>query len=646
MKIIEKIEIRHFRSFGVETTIADLKNLNIFSGGNDSGKSNILRALDLFFNFQNPGFIFNLNEDFSESEKDRQIGLKKKTNIIEITVHFFSETKNVAANRSDKFAIRRQFNEYGYRGQTYILQKESDDKNSFFQRIKRELSSIEYKDFKKTVKIIGDSQLEINDETDFWGKGNTQLFKTKKSISNTVNRIKYFYVPAIRDRDFFEKLIRDFISRVRETFEDVGMEKLSEVEDSLEKYSRIFFSHAPFLGKDPKFRIPKDLNTFFSQFDIGTWHGSRISFRNRGDGIQAHLVPEFLHFLSSDIKKDGELKIPIGKYFIWAFEEPENSCEYSKAQEIADLLVKYSHDKEHNQIFVTSHAFNFLSLNGEGVGLYRVFKDGDNSSVFGPIPEDEGEKEKQLKLFRPKHIERVNLEQEIGMPELMKKISEVWEKDMEEKRMIQKELNGFKKPTIFTEGKTDVQILQAAYDKLGGASQFWEFCFYNISPTNSGWWCRNLQAFAENHLDKLGKSAICLFDKDPAGIESFNKIKGLPKKSDGILGRKSGAIFIGAILLPIPIAEANNYKRNIIDNAGITKEMYFFEIEDYLAKDSVVASKFTHMNKYETDFNITNIPKIKESSKTSFADFIEQNKATIDFTPFKPLFEQIKNCFK
>ena len=44
MKIIDKIEIKHFRSFmgstkEYEAAIYDLKDLNIFSGANDSGKS-------------------------------------------------------------------------------------------------------------------------------------------------------------------------------------------------------------------------------------------------------------------------------------------------------------------------------------------------------------------------------------------------------------------------------------------------------------------------------------------------------------------------------------------------------------------------------------------------------------------------------
>lgn len=47
MKIIKKIEISYFRS----VYSVDLKNvddLNILIGGNDSGKSNILKALNLF----------------------------------------------------------------------------------------------------------------------------------------------------------------------------------------------------------------------------------------------------------------------------------------------------------------------------------------------------------------------------------------------------------------------------------------------------------------------------------------------------------------------------------------------------------------------------------------------------------------------
>ena len=75
MKIIEKIELKNFRSFlGTKKTneavIEDVKDLNIFSGSNDSGKSNILRALNLFFNNEiDNNHQFNFDTEFCMVKK-------------------------------------------------------------------------------------------------------------------------------------------------------------------------------------------------------------------------------------------------------------------------------------------------------------------------------------------------------------------------------------------------------------------------------------------------------------------------------------------------------------------------------------------------------------------------------------------------
>ena len=56
---ITKIHIENFRS--IKSIDADLAQLAIFVGKNDCGKSNILRALNLFFNDEtNPGIEFSL----------------------------------------------------------------------------------------------------------------------------------------------------------------------------------------------------------------------------------------------------------------------------------------------------------------------------------------------------------------------------------------------------------------------------------------------------------------------------------------------------------------------------------------------------------------------------------------------------------
>ena len=88
MKIIEKVEIKHFRScLGTPQRyifeITDLAKLNVFSGANDSGKSNILRALNLFFNNEiASGIPFEFDRDFFIGKKDA--GHK----VIEVSIHF------------------------------------------------------------------------------------------------------------------------------------------------------------------------------------------------------------------------------------------------------------------------------------------------------------------------------------------------------------------------------------------------------------------------------------------------------------------------------------------------------------------------------------------------------------------------------
>ena len=66
MQIIKEIKISYFRSFGQNVHIKNLNHLNVISGKNDSGKSNILKALNLFFTENKVDFYndFNFDRDF------------------------------------------------------------------------------------------------------------------------------------------------------------------------------------------------------------------------------------------------------------------------------------------------------------------------------------------------------------------------------------------------------------------------------------------------------------------------------------------------------------------------------------------------------------------------------------------------------
>ena len=91
---------------------------------------------------------------------------------------------------------------------------------------------------------------------------------------------------------------------------------------------------------------------------------NNISLKYRGDGIQAKLIPEILYFIAlkeSTLKQSNVVKgEKIKKYFIWGFEEPENSYEYRNIKILANRFVKIF--SKQAQIFITTHSKEFLSL--------------------------------------------------------------------------------------------------------------------------------------------------------------------------------------------------------------------------------------------------------------------------------------------
>lgn len=109
------------------------------------------------------------------------------------------------------------------------------------------------------------------------------------------------------------------------------------------------------------FELP-DLINLFQTLNVQT--GNDISLSSRGDGIQAKLIPEILYFISVKEKQFKQTKIIKGekvkKYFLWGFEEPENSYEYKNLRLLADRFVDVF--SKNAQIFITTHSKEFLSL--------------------------------------------------------------------------------------------------------------------------------------------------------------------------------------------------------------------------------------------------------------------------------------------
>lgn len=404
MDIIKKIQIKHFRSFlgspsEYSLVVEDVRDLNLFSGGNDSGKSNFLRALNLFFNNK----INNI--DTLNFEKDFFIGKQNKTQkVIEISIDFdLSKILDRDRFLPAKFRISKFFDRNGFRNFLYTFSLNGKKVN---------IDSRSEQNAEVTKYFVEQAISEKEKEN-----ASRKEWRYRAKFSGFLNTISFEYIPAIRDNNYFsllcgrvilqlklrednsldklereKKQIKDYKKtlnnkgttedfrkllndenerqkRVQEIDKELKSKRyinkaISSLEEQINTNSNSLLKSINFL--ESEFKIGTNLQEFFNGFDIGTGINKNISFKSRGDGIQAKYIPEMLEFLST---------ISPQKYYIWGYEEPENSAEYSNQKILSESLIEqFSKTK---QIFLTTHSEQFLSLyneNSMNVSLYHVKK--------------------------------------------------------------------------------------------------------------------------------------------------------------------------------------------------------------------------------------------------------------------------------
>jgi len=401
MKIIQKIKIKKFRSIKQEEIILD--DITIFSGRNNSGKSNILRALNLFFNGEsNFGQKYTHERDYNLAYTANARGKRE----IEIALYFKGQG-NGALSRD--FHIVRRFGKnlegsYEYYSDDEKIQQEIDKKNG---NILREFTGF-------------------------------------------LNKLVYYYVPAVRDKSFVKNLFLLF-ERLLESDEEGFRKKITELSDILKTKSEN-------ISKDFKsfLKIPAHASLSTSIADVlsaivinvqsgikiekksgeGRIHPQTVDLFSSGDGVLMSYIPHFLAYIANSMSR---------KYFIWGFEEPENSLEYSKAQEIADKFQKDFNKS--SQILITTHSPAFIKLkNKTDVKFYRIYIDPHDPTQESKIRTIEQLERDLSKLPEPTKTKQYELlEQELGFVEMSNDIEDYLKKWKEEKEQQEKKIEEIQK---------------------------------------------------------------------------------------------------------------------------------------------------------------------------------------------------------
>lgn len=308
MKIIEKVEVSYFRS-AYSLSLAKCEDVNILIGQNDAGKSNVLKALNLFFNNETElKYPVEFLEDLSRSRAEEARAAKGKTTIwIKVTFRNYENWQSLP----NKFVVKKTWTRYSDQPETVVV-------------------------------------------------GNRDIPNT--TLGRFLSKIAFHYVPAVRGRDIFTH----YLTMLHDALIDDERAGISEASTGL--VNRINQSTADMaadiearLGFESSIGMPRDLKHLFTALDFTTkFAHHEVPLKRRGDGIQARHIPFILSFVASQSRKNH----------IWGYEEPENSLEMGRAFDLADQFQ--ADFAKTNQIFLSTHSPAFYSLGHDNVRKWLI----------------------------------------------------------------------------------------------------------------------------------------------------------------------------------------------------------------------------------------------------------------------------------
>lgn len=330
MKVISKIRIEGFRSIkNSSDSLESLENFNAFVGLNNSGKSNILRALNVFFSgYTDLGAVMNFSNDYyrydlhkKRTRKNIQIAV---TFLLPDNFKFPKKLSDVKTLLGKKFTITKRWDKSSNIPDYFL--NNNEEKSSLEQReqIDQFLALINFRYIPNRVLPIEIIKSEHQALKDVLIR---RLGKEGKESSATFDVIQ-----KVSDR-----LIRNLAERLNKMSKGVNRVRLS---------------------------TPKNWADMVFAFGYKLGDGQvELEDSSQGSGIQSLLMLETLYLIDKDYFQQFGWR----QAAIWAIEEPESSLHSSMEAQVAAFLNTISNDKlSRLQIFSTTHSDLILQYADKG----------------------------------------------------------------------------------------------------------------------------------------------------------------------------------------------------------------------------------------------------------------------------------------
>lgn len=424
---IRNLAISDFRS--IRRLDERIEPLTVLVGNNDSGKSNILRALNLFFN--------------EETDRLSQLDFDNDYN-------YFSNPNQ----RAKEIVVRLELTlPQSYRennGDIIVWEKKwRADAN-----LTRHLYSSEYHGIRLSTSTRGNE------------KRDKVSLSRNSNVHSLLSKIKFEYIPAVRDSEYFDSLRARIYQTIAEVTARSFRESSEDFQTSINNHLRsLIATIQSHLGISTTFHLPSDLSPLFQKLDFksGT---QNVSLERRGDGVKVRHIPLMLDFIAkqlSSLQVQGSMPYT----FIWGYEEPENNLEVKAALALAEEFRDFV-QTDTFQIITTTHSPIFYNMaervkdeNANWASIHFITRESDEAGTRSSRePRDLDDEMGTMLLFAPYVAQ---FEKEIETLQEAKAAAEAVSEDVRPKLVVEGESDSivFRKliSAFFPPLANDIQIL-------------------------------------------------------------------------------------------------------------------------------------------------------------------------------------------
>lgn len=327
MNLLSQIEIKGFRSIR-STTVSSMSDFTAFAGLNNSGKSNVLRALNAFFNGQTDlGEELNVDDDYYRPDLK-----KKKAKEISVSITF---------ELPEHFRFRK-----GLEPVEVLLGARSFHIEKRWRR--------------------------LTPLPSYFLNGNELGHDDRLKIDQFLQLINFRYIPnrvlpvdIIRDE---HQALRDILVRRlgrRAGEHEAAFSAIRETSEAMiETLVRRLTEASPDVGA-VRLATPTSWSDMAFTFGYRLGQGDfEMTDAVQGSGIQSLLMLETLYLIDRDYFQ----KFGWRQAAIWAVEEPESSLHTSLEARVASFLLSIAADPDSRlQVLCTTHSDLMIQYSGTAV---------------------------------------------------------------------------------------------------------------------------------------------------------------------------------------------------------------------------------------------------------------------------------------